>query len=131
MSTPKSAYFDIVTGEEGFNLLFGKDNLIDCLWNYAIKKEIILEFPKGTYHEDFATMPLVILNAKTMVSLNKFEYYYVQTENSIMRSNDKQINKKKLQDKLIHFDNLIKQANNMNISKKTKENLKIYKNKEF
>lgn len=126
LSTPKSAYFDIVTGEEGFNLLFGKDNLIDCLWNYAIKKEIMLEFPKGTYHEDFATMPLVILNAKTMVSLNKFEYYYVQTENSIMRSNDKQINKKKLQDKLIHFDNLIKQANNMNISKKTKENLKIY-----
>ena len=126
LSTPKSAYFDIVTGEEGFNLLFGKDNLIDCLWNYAIKKEIMLEFPKGTYHEDFATMPLVILNAKTMVSINKFEYYYVQTENSIMRSNDKQINKKKLQDKLIHFDNLIKQANNMNISKKTKENLKIY-----
>ncbi len=126
LSTPKSAYFDIVTGEEGFNLLFGKDNLIDCLWNYAIKKEIMLEFPKGTYHEDFATMPLVILNAKTMVSLNKFEYYYVQTENSIMRSNDKQINKKKLQDKLIHFDNLIKKANNMNISKKTKENLKIY-----
>ena len=126
LSTPKSAYFDIVTGEEGFDLLFGKDNLIDCLWNYAIKKEIMLEFPKGTYHEDFATMPLVILNAKTMVSLNKFEYYYVQTENSIMRSNDKQINKKKLQDKLIHFDNLIKQANNMNISKKTKENLKIY-----
>lgn len=37
--------FEKVTGEEGFNILFGKDNLIDCLWNYAIKKEIMLEFP--------------------------------------------------------------------------------------
>ena len=121
LSTPKSAYFEAVTGEKGFNLLFGKDNLIDCLWNYAIKKEIMYEFPSGTYHEDFAIMPLIILSAKTMVSLNKYEYYYVQTKNSIMRSKDKE--KEKLQDKLIHYDNLIKKTNNMNISKYTKENV--------
>lgn len=41
----KNISFRKVTGEEGFNLLFGKDNLLDCLWNYAIKKEIMLEFP--------------------------------------------------------------------------------------
>src|SRR5699024_9225652 len=68
--------FEKVTGEQGFNLLFGKDNLIDCLWNYAIKKEIMLKFPKGKYHEDFAIMPLVILKAKTMVAIGKYEYYY-------------------------------------------------------
>ena len=39
-------FFKKVTGEQGFNLLFGKDKLLDCLWNYAIKKEIMLEFPK-------------------------------------------------------------------------------------
>ena len=126
LKAPKSAYFEKVTGEDGFNKLFGKDNFLDCLWNYAIKKEIMLEFPNGTYHEDFATMPLIILNAKSMVSLNKYEYYYVQTENSIMRNTNKEKNKKKLQDKLIHFDNLIKTANNMNISKITKENLAIF-----
>ena len=43
---PKSSYFETVDGEQGFNLLFGKDNLIDCLWNYAIKKDIIIKFPK-------------------------------------------------------------------------------------
>lgn len=42
---PNSAQFGRVTGEEGFNLLFGKDNFIDCLWNYAIKKSIIEKFP--------------------------------------------------------------------------------------
>ncbi len=34
----ESNSFNKVSGEKGFNLLFGKDNLIDCLWNYAIKK---------------------------------------------------------------------------------------------
>lgn len=43
---PQSVTFEKITGEEGFNKLFGKDNFIDCLWNYAIKKENILEFPK-------------------------------------------------------------------------------------
>ena len=85
---PASVAFEKVTGEQGFNILFGKDNLIDCLWNYAIKKKIMMEFPSGTYHEDFATMPLIILNAKSFVSLDKREYYYVQSNNSIMRNKD-------------------------------------------
>lgn len=40
-----SVAFDVTTGEQGFNKLFGKDNLIDCLWNYAIKKDIMVKFP--------------------------------------------------------------------------------------
>lgn len=123
---PPSVAFEGVTGEQGFNILFGKDNLIDCLWNYAIKKDIMLDFPSGTYHEDFATMPLIILSAKSFVSLNKREYYYVQSENSIMRNNDNEKTRKKLSDKLNHFDNLIKKVNEMNLQKQTKENFGIY-----
>ena len=123
---PSSVAFEKVTGEQGFNILFGRDNLIDCLWNYAIKKEIIMEFPTGTYHEDFATMPLIILNAKSFVSLDKREYYYVQSNNSIMRNKDDKKIRKKLEDKLNHFDNLIKRTNELNIQKQTKENFAIY-----
>lgn len=122
----KAVSFKNVTGEDGFNLLFGKDNLIDCLWNYAIKKEIILEFPEGMYHEDFATMPLIILNAKTMVSLDKYEYFYVQSENSIMRNQNEEITRKKLQDKLIHYDTLIRKVNKMPVKKYTQENMAIF-----
>lgn len=118
--------FNKVSGEKGFNLLFGKDNLIDCLWNYAIKKELVLEFPKGMYHEDFATMPLMILKAKTMVSINKYEYYYVQSQNSIMRNQNEEMERKKLQDKLVHFDNLLKQSKKMPLKRMTKENLAIF-----
>ena len=123
---PSSVAFEKVTGEQGFNILFGRDSLIDCLWNYAIKKEIIMEFPTGTYHEDFATMPLIILNAKSFVSLDKREYNYVQSNNSIMRNKDDNKTRKKLEDKLNHFDNLIKQSSKMNIQKQTKENFAIY-----
>lgn len=61
-----------------------------------------------------------------MVSIGKYEYYYIQSENSIMRNDDKAKKRKKLQDKLTHFDNLILQTNNMNIETRTKENLAIY-----
>lgn len=118
--------FNKVSGEKGFNLMFGKDNLIDCLWNYAIKKELVLEFPKGMYHEDFATMPLIILKAKTMVSINKYEYFYVQSQNSIMRNQNEEMERKKLQDKLVHYDNLIRVSKKMPIKRISKENLAIF-----
>lgn len=121
-----SISFNNVSGEKGFNLLFGKDNLIDCLWNYAIKKELVLEFPKGMYHEDFATMPLMILNADTMVSINNYEYYYVQSQNSIMRNKNEEMERKKLQDKLVHYDNLLRISKKMPLKKVTKENLAIF-----
>ena len=126
LSKPESIAFENVTGEEGFNNLFGKDNLIDCLWKYAIKNDLILEFPSGTYHEDFATMPLIILNAKSFVSIDKREYFYVQSKNSIMRENNSEKTRKKLQDKLCHFDILINKVNEMDIQKITKENFSIY-----
>ena len=115
----ESNSFNKVSGEKGFNLLFGKDNLIDCVWDYAIKKEIMLEFPSGTYHEDFAVMSLIILNAKTMVSINKHEYYYVQSQNSIMRNQNEEMERKKLQDKLVHFDNLLKQSKKILLQENT------------
>ena len=118
--------FEKVTGEQGFNLLFGKDNLIDCLWNYAIKKEIMLEFPTGKYHEDFAIMPLIILKAKTMVAIDKYEYYYVQSQNSIMRNTSEKKTRQKLEDKLIHYDNFIKEIEKIPVQKVTKENFLIF-----
>lgn len=122
----KSVKFEIVTGEEGFNLLFGKDNLIDCLWNYAIKKSLMMKFPSKMYHEDFRTMPLIILKAKSMVSIDKYEYFYVQSQNSIMRNTDIQKEKKKIEDKITHYDNIMKELEKMNLNKRTKENVAIF-----
>ena len=126
LSKPSVVTFENLKGEDGFNNLFGKDVLIDCLWNYAIKKEIMVKFPKGTYHEDFGTMPLIILNAKSFTSIDKYEYFYVQSKNSIMREVNDNKTKVKLKDKLNHFDNLLKKVGVMNIKNVTKENVAIF-----
>lgn len=115
-----------VSGEEGFNLLYGTDKLMVCLWNYAIKKDIMLEFTKGEFHEDFEIMPLIILKAEKMIITDKKEYFYVQSKNSIMRNNDKEKEKKKLQDMLKHYDSLIKKSSEMDIEDYTKENVAIF-----
>lgn len=118
--------FDKKTGVDGFNYLYGKDKLISCLWNYAIKKELIPEFPKVNYHEDFAVLPLIILKAKSMVFIDKNEYYYVQTDNSVMRGNDEEKQKKRLEDILFGYDYILNQIPSLKLDKYTDENLKIF-----
>lgn len=115
-----------VTGEEGFNLLYGRDKLLVCVWNYAFKRELVMEFPKGAFHEDFATMPLTMLKAKKMIITNKEEYFYVQTQNSIMRSDDKEKEKKKMLDLLMHYDNIVAEVDKIDVSQYTKENVLIF-----
>ena len=117
--------FESLTGEEGFNRLWYKDPMLCCLWNYCFKKELIMEFPKGMLHEDYATIPLMILRAKTFTHIDKYEYFYVQTDNSIMRGSDETKEKKKLEDYLVHTDNLLKQIKEENVSEYTKENMGI------
>ena len=116
----------ITTGEDAFNKLFGVEPLLDCLWNYAIKKELVLEFPEGRYHEDFLIMPQIILRAKKIAIMYNKEYYYVQTDESIMRNNNKGIKRKKLEDILINFDTLLEEIDKLDLSKTTKENVGIF-----
>ncbi len=122
----KITAFRTTSGENGFNKLFGMDPLLDCLWEYAIKRDIMLKFPEGMYHEDFAIMPLIILNAKDMIAIPKIEYFYVQTDTSIMRGNDEAKELKKLQDILSNYDSLMKRSSELNLKKTTKENVGIF-----
>lgn len=116
----------IVKGEDGFNLLYGKDYLMDCSWNYCIKKDNFVEFPKESYHEDFATTPLVMVKLNKMAITKNYEYYYVQTKESIMRGNDEKKQEKRVKDLLKHYDNNIKVSEKLDLKKETKENMKIF-----
>ena len=113
-------------GEGGFNILYGTDPLMDCVWNYAISKNIFIPFPDGRYHEDFAVMPLIILNSKKMCITEHYEYYYVQTAKSIMRGNNEEEEKRKLKDLLANYDDLIEEIEGYDISEETYENVKIF-----
>ena len=122
--------FDEITGEQAFNELCFKDIYLDTLWSYIIKKSLFTEnnlyFEPNKYHEDFGLLPLVILKAKSVVSTNDYVYYYVQTDGSIMRDSDDAKTIKKSKDVLYHYDNIIEQTEKYDISKETKENVRIY-----
>lgn len=118
--------FKTIKGTEGFNKLFGNDKLICCLWNYAIKRDLIPMFPEGRYHEDFRTMPITILRAKSICAINKYEYYYVQTDKSIMRDTNVAKQKKRIEDILLNFDEQLDEVEKLNLDKTTAENFKIF-----
>ena len=61
-----------------------------------------------------------------MVITGKYEYYYVQTEESIMRTTNNEKNKKKLEDMLNNFDDIIRKSESLELEKRTRENLAIF-----
>ena len=126
----KGDTFDITTGEDAFNKLCFTDIYLDTLWSYIIKKSLFIDnnlyFGKDRFHEDFGLLPLLILKANKIVSLDNYVYYYVQTDNSIMRENNIDKTIKKAKDALYHYDNILKTIENYNLSNFTKENVRIY-----
>lgn len=122
--------FSAVEGQEAFNKLVFIDNLIDALWVYIFKKDLFVQnnlfFKVGTYHEDVGLIPLLLLIAKSVISLDLYGYFYVQTDNSITRNSDYTKTIKKFEDTLLHYDNMLQFINKFDIKDKTKENIKIY-----
>lgn len=122
--------FDKVTGEEGFNKLVFNDVLLEPACLYLYKKDIFadsnLRFLENTYHEDFGLIPIILLNAKSMVSIDFFGYYYVQASNSITRNEDYTKTVKRANDLLIHYDNMKNKINEIKLSNYTKDNIKQY-----
>lgn len=122
--------FESITGEDAFNLLAFSDILVDSPCLYIFKKELFIKndlfFREGTYHEDFGLIPLVLLMAKSVVSLDVYGYYYVQTDNSITRNNDYKKTIKRFEDCLLHYDNMLEFISKFDFSNQTKQNLKIY-----
>lgn len=121
--------FTKISGEEAFNKLYSEDVLLDSPCVYVIKRNIFtknnFKFNR-TYHEDFGLIPLIILKAKSFVSIPDYLYYYVQGENSITRNDDYNKTIKKFEDALYHYDNAIEKIDKMNLNRKSKENAKIF-----
>ena len=110
-----SPSFECVNGEKAFENLFGLDEFLEVSCGYLYRKEFFKEnnfhFEKGMYHEDFGLIPLVILKAKTVISLNIYGYNYLQTQNSITRNLDYSKTLKRANDVLAFYDNMIKAEN--------------------
>lgn len=116
--------FDTTNGVEAFTKICNY-HFIENAWSYVVKRKYYLdnkfEFKKGTYHEDYGLMPLVIIKANKVKSISYIGYYYRQRSNSIMSSTDYNKTKKKVDDFYNHYLYLNKEIN------KTKLDNKIFK----
>lgn len=121
--------FEEMTGQEAFHKMYGEDILLDSPCVYAMKKELFtknkLSFQR-TYHEDFGLIPILLLIAKSVVSIKDYLYNYVQVENSITRNNDYQKTLLKMDDCLAHYDNMVETIEKFELTKRAKEDIKIY-----
>ena len=124
------AVFEKTLGEKAFELLFPTDVLIDSPCVYLFRREYLkqndFKFQVGTYHEDFGLIPLILINAKSVVSIDYYGYNYVQSQNSITRNEDYNKTIKKMEDAIKQYDNMAVQIEKYGLTKKAKENIKIY-----
>ena len=121
--------FEKTTGEEAFEKLYGEDVMLVSPCVYIIKKEIFtrnkFEFI-GKYHEDFGLIPFIIITAKSIVSTPYYLYNYVQGNESITRTADYKKIVERAEQTLFQYDQMIKKIENIKLSKRAIENIKIY-----
>ena len=110
--------FAICKGEKAFKKICSY-HFVENAWCYCIKRSYYInndyKFMKGTIHEDFGLIPLVIIKASRVKSISYIGYNYRQRENSIMSSKNYEKTKKKVDDFLRHYINLMKEINKTKI----------------
>lgn len=108
-------------GKNGVDAFFliSKYHYIENAWCYLIKRSYYLEnnfsFKAGMIHEDFGVIPLVIIKASLVNSIEYLGYNYVQRDNSIMSNESYDKKRKKADDMYNHYLYLISQINKLNL----------------
>ena len=124
------AIFDKVDGEEAFKRLYSTDVLLDSPCVYLFKRDYIqkngFQFNVGTYHEDFGLIPIILIHADSVVSLDYYAYFYVQSSQSITRNTDYTKTIQKMKDSLAQYDIMLEKIKPLNLGKEAEENIKIY-----
>lgn len=115
----------IMYSEDSFKALNGKDafkiianyHFVEPVCCYAIKRDYYISnnfsFTKNTYHEDFGLMPLIIIKANSVTSINYIGYNYVSQEGSITKFTTYEKEVKKSKDVLLHYKNLINKSDDI------------------
>ena len=101
-----------LTGEEAFSKIV-KFHFVESCWLYVYLKEYYqrekFEFKRDTIHEDFGLVPLTIIKAKKVNSINYIGYNYYRRNGSIMNTPDYNWTKRKVKDFFDHYKYLRKE----------------------
>lgn len=117
----KEEPFTNKNGVEAFSHI-SNYHFVENAWAYIYRKKYLEEnnfkFKKGTIHEDFGLVPLVIIKASKVNSISYIGYNYVQREGSIMSQINYDKTKKKVEDFYNHYLFLIDEINKTNLDSK-------------
>ena len=104
---------EILTGEEAIINWSKPQKQYAVPWIYCIKKDIYndVKFLEGVVHEDFGTIPLLILKAKTIKMLDFIGYNYIKNETGITSLNNENNEVSKAKDYLKQYDFLVENIN--------------------
>lgn len=120
----KEKGFNGLTGEQAFEEIC-KYHIVDAACPYAIKRDYWnknkFEFKQGLVHEDYGLIPLIIIKANIVNSIEYIGYNYIQRQGSTMNSTSYEKIKKKAEDLFVHYKFLISEIN------KTKLDSRIFK----
>ena len=115
--------FSNKSADEAFPMLL-KNTFVEPAPLYSINRKFYLNhkfsFAEKRLHEDFGLIPLILISAKRISSIDFCGYYYVQRNGSIINNVNYNNTIKKVDDTLFHFDILYKKSQKVKtISKKT------------
>lgn len=117
----KEQPFQDKSGEEAFELIC-KYHFVENAGCYAIKRKYYhknrFKFKEGTLHEDFGLIPLVIIKANIVNSINYVGYNYLQRKGSIMNSINYEKTEKKVKDFYNHYQSLLTEIDKTNLNSK-------------
>ncbi len=101
--TGENCIIDFITEFLNQNKIFGPSWLYAINKNYFLKKKYKFS---DKFQEDFGLIPIMIINAKTVIVIKEVLYYYVFHEKSI--TNNEKNRWRKAIDVLYHYDNHVK-----------------------
>lgn len=113
--------FETVKGDTAFKKIV-KYHYVENAWCYAYKTEFYkknkFKFAEGRYHEDYGLTPFVIMVAPKVKSIGYVGYNYVIRNGSIINSSDYQKTKKKADDFLYHYKELVSKIDSFDVKNK-------------
>lgn len=123
----KEEFYDC-DGSDTLKSLIKKNSLFLIPWGYIYNIDVFkknkLEYEKDYVMEDLGLTPIIILNSKRVISINSYGYYYVQSNESIMRTSNQNKIDLKTNSMLFHVDNLYKYIN-INVNDKVLKSMLI------
>lgn len=125
----KEIGFEDLNGPEAFRRIT-KYKIIDSPCCYAYNRNFYIKnsfkFAEYRYHEDFGLIPLVIMKAKTVTSIEYNGYNYIERSGSIMNNNNYEKEVKKAYDVLEQYKTLYGIINNDNYTIEDKKHFNSF-----